>query len=589
MRPSVVGLVLSLLCTALSAIATAQAPPPTEEQPAQPAAEQAPAENPTPAEQPAQPAEAQPQPAQPAEQHPAEAQPAAQPAAQQPPTEHPTEPGTPPAAAATSPEDGEPIEEDTPEDLPDEGIDENAPVEGDDDGGADDAPEESGNVAHAGRMTRAQYLVALRRVLGVVEARTVARFQARIEAKQAESLARIATILVLLPLLGLFLFFMPFGLSRKHPGKMGVLFRSSAIAAALFMVTGYLFAAVLLVLRIVQTTASNQVNPQIAIIRGAFSSLTNNIDKLSRIGPRLLEPTMQQLADQPEEGNLALALLENAQRFRRDVDVFQNVASFFKWVSGLLGFLPNLLAVIAVALFAWTVRHVFIDIVRMPSEAASGSQGAVSGVAKGTVKRLGRELQVTFFQVLALFVITLLVGVLLNLTVAPAISSFLAEVIATFLYVQSVRGISRFMVYFALISTLVFLLLNVALSVVASTLFLGKTQKIFREKFHDGVPFKAHARFFKWGLIAVVWALVLPLIYVYIADRAIDAGVDQLVGRSPPWTTALVIVPAALLGGWLLVFWAARGLKAIKFIATYKRDTSQSPAPATLATESASP
>ena len=52
---------------------------------------------------------------------------------------------------------------------------------------------------------------------------------------------------------------------------------------------------------------------------------------------------------------------------------------------------------------------------------------------------------------------------------------------------------------------------------------------------------------------------------------AIHWGIEKIAGRSPPWTTVLGYVPAALLVGWFFVFWAARGFKSITFLAKYKR------------------
>ena len=132
------------------------------------------------------------------------------------------------------------------------------------------------------------------------------------------------------PLAGLLLLFLPLFLMGKYPGKGGTLAKTSVYAAGIFVLTGYLFVGVLLGFRYVQATVSNEVNPKVAITRGAFSALRGNINKMYRIGPRLLEPTMQQLTRQQEDGNLALMLLDNASQFRHDVDVFLTVGRAFK-------------------------------------------------------------------------------------------------------------------------------------------------------------------------------------------------------------------------------------------------------------------
>jgi Na+/proline symporter len=120
---------------------------------------------------------------------------------------------------------------------------------------------------------------------------------------------------------------------------------------------------------------------------------------------------------------------------------------------------------------------------------------------------------------------------------------------------------------------------------VVNVLFLGKVQKIFKRRFHDKVPLGLHKRFWGWGTLALVWAQVLPLIFVAVAESGIDKLIDKLTeGASaeaaPPWGAILLSGPAILVFGFIVVFWAARGLAAVKFVMKYKpQDVGATPAP----------
>jgi hypothetical protein len=111
--------------------------------------------------------------------------------------------------------------------------------------------------------------------------------------------------------------------------------------------------------------------------------------------------------------------------------------------------------------------------------------------------------------------------------------------------------------------------------ILSAAFFLGKTQKVFQRHFHDKLPLSAHARFWKWGTASVAIAHVIPLGFMFLASWGIELIETKLIGNASgpddiPWTAVMLVGPLILVVGFLIVLWAARGMKAIAFLLKYK-------------------
>src|SRR5699024_8596673 len=113
-------------------------------------------------------------------------------------------------------------------------------------------------------------------------------------------------------------------------------------------------------------------------------------------------------------------------------------------------------------------------------------------------------------------------------------------------------------------------------AVIASmTLFLGKVQKIFQRRFNEKVPLREHKQFWKWGTVSAFLAQLVPWGYLVFATWALEKINDKLVegvesADGMPWSAILLVGPLFLVVGFGVVFWAARGFKALGFLAKYK-------------------
>jgi hypothetical protein len=384
--------------------------------------------------------------------------------------------------------------------------------------------------------------------------------------KQADRLLRVAQVLLYGSLAGVLLLGLPLVLRKRYPGQGGVLFRYSALAAVTFFLTVNLFALVLLSLQFFQGVLGALTNPPSQMAASAFTAIENNLDRLLELAPTMIEPPLAQLAAGESE-SLPLALLGNAQALRADFDAFQGIASAFRGVSGLLGSLPILLVLAAVAIFLRNVRPVLLAIVRLPEQAASGR-----ATAGQLLRQVGRtllgEVTATLLLVLVLVLVSLVSAILMSMVMDSALEAFIVYTFLNLFYAVSEPGASTGLVYASLGGTLLFALLDAAVVLAGTIFYLSTSQRIFRQRFHQRVRLRRHGRFFGWRTLALLWTQVLPLLFVLATAELIPVLLEWA-GEDPRWPVVLLSGPALIVFGFVLVFWAARGWKALSAIRTY--------------------
>ncbi len=425
---------------------------------------------------------------------------------------------------------------------------------------------------------RAEYAAALREVVAGVRGKVTEKIADKIAGKQNDRMAQIAAVLSLVSLGGLLLLGAPLVLRRRFPGQGAVLWKYSALAAVMFVLAVNLFTGVLLLMRGSQAVMGQATNPQLQVVESTFDLMYDKAPDLAEIGPVLIEPTLVGLTGESEEPVLTI-MLDNVQKLRSDFTVFTTVGTFFKRLDWLFGLLPIVMIGLAMLLFAKAAWPTLAEIVRLPGRAASGEAGAGRRVVALTLRNVWAELRATLAVIGVLFVLTVLAGILVGLVLAPAIEIFLAYLTVSLMYVQVVDQASSFWVLFSLMASIVFLAANLGVVLVTTAFFLGTSQKLFQARFREGVPLGQHRRFWLWGSAAVVWALVLPVLYILVAQE----GVAWLAGKmiaTGSWPLVLGGGPALFLLGFAVVFWAARGARGLGFIKRYQPAPPPPPAPA---------
>jgi hypothetical protein len=409
----------------------------------------------------------------------------------------------------------------------------------------------------------------------------------RMEKKMAKAagkkIAHFATGVFIFSLLGLLLLFVPLFVGRKYPGKTGVLFKYSGLAALVFFLTVNLFGGVLVVMRTTQAALGTATNPSLAIAAGTFDTLDRNAEEYITMGKELFVPTLEQLRGNSDEQPSVL-LLENGQKVIQSAKVFVGVAKMFKKLDFIFKILPIVLFGVTMILFGLAIRPTLTEIIKLPMRAAAGEEGIGREVTRKAMRRVWGELLVAVCTIAVLAVLTVLSGFVLGEIVSPALDALLGYFSRAVTYLQFVEGASSGLVFLTLFAVILFLVLNVAALIVSMSFFLGKCQKIFQAKFNEGTPIRTHARFFKLGIPAVLFVQLFPWLYAFVADKvllAIDHSLlDGVTDASQvSWHKLLLAGPAFLVLGFVLLFWAARGFKAIGFLAGYKVKPKAEPAP----------
>lgn len=414
---------------------------------------------------------------------------------------------------------------------------------------------------------------AFRKLVRISKKVVLEKMEAKMAKKAAKRMSHFALMIAGISLLGLFLLLMPLKLVKKYPGKGGLLFKYSALAAFTFFFTVNLFGGVLFGLRSVQGALAGFTNPAMAIAASTFDTLDDHAEDYIVMGKELFAPTLEQLKAHPDE-QPAVTILENGVKIVKDAKVFLSVAKMFKKVTFLLDYVPIVLFLITLILFFRAIWPTLREIILLPGRVAEGT--ATGGdVVKLAMARVFGELKATLCTIGVLAVLTLISSMVLSEIVAPAISALLEYFALCINYLQFVKDASSGLVFMALFGVILFLVLNLATLILSMAFFLGKSQKIFQARFNANVPIATHARFFKWGVPSVLWVQVFPWLFVVIAGNIlyrINASLTggELNADAISWGKLLLAGPLFLVVAYIVLFWAARGLKAIRFLQSYK-------------------
>jgi hypothetical protein len=400
------------------------------------------------------------------------------------------------------------------------------------------------------------------------------KIEVKAERKAAKKMKVFAYIVFAVSGLGIFLLLMPLFLRKKYPGQGKVLFKYSALAALVFIVTVNLFGAVLYGFRTVQTLTAKQTNPTIAIAGGTFDVLHDNAEDYAVFGKELYGPSLREMRERPDEQPEDL-LLKNGLKVVEDAKVFLSIYKMKKKINWVFSMIPVILIIVTLLLFVIAIKPTLVEIVKMPAQVASGTAGGSAGkdMMKKSMARVIGELKATVCTIGVLVVITLIAGFVLGKATRPAMAAFLEYFSTSVEYLRLVDGASSGMVFISLFGVILYLVFNVAVLILSTAFFLGKTQKIFQQRFNEGVPVSTHFRFFKWGVPSVLGIQIFPLLFAFAVAKILNAindhsGVTDI--NEVSWNKIMLMGPLFLVGLFLVVFWAARGLAAIKFLATYK-------------------
>jgi hypothetical protein len=422
-----------------------------------------------------------------------------------------------------------------------------------------------------------------RKAVRLVKKIVLAKMQKKMAKKSAQKMQQFSTGIFVMSLAGLLLLLTPLFLRKKYPGKTGMMFKYSALASLTFFLTVNLFGGVLMGMKTVQGQLGDMTNPTLAIAGGTFDTLDQNAERYITMGRELFMPTLRALEGNSDE-QPAVLILQNGQKVIKKAQVFVAMAKTFKSVSWVFGYISIILFLLTMVLFAKAIKPTLTEIIKLPARAAAGHAGVGRDVTKQAMRRIWGEMLASICTIGVLVGITLLSAFVLGQVIVPAIDTLLTYFSLAVQYLQFMEDASSGVVFLTLFAVILFLVFNLATLILSTGFFLGKTQKIFQQRFNEGVPVSTHKRFFKWGIPAVVFVQLFPLLFVLVANKCVDKINDSLVSGvldadKVPWGKLLLAGPAFLVGGYALMFWGVRGFKAIGFLFKYKVVPVRAPEP----------
>lgn len=421
--------------------------------------------------------------------------------------------------------------------------------------------------------------------------------------KEAEAQARssqyILTILGMVAVVGFFVvLLLPLRARQQNPAAGAQLWKASAVAAGTFVLTIMLLGATLLVMRTVQgQVATESTSPKMVIANGVFDVLERDefveeLSDMSRVRLDFIKTPLRRIVEggadvTPEEAERHLAvaaylsehwveqleepelrpLVKNAQMLKSHVASFKRTFAFYRKVDWLMGYVPIVLALLAVIVYMLPLRETLVAIATAPLRAAEGGDAGTFRRAMGMV---GAELKLLPFFLTAMVAFLLVTGVFLSLAVEPLIENLLNFSLMTVFYIL-VTEASSFVLYASLGGAILLLVACIAVYIVAMVFFMGSVRKILRARFHWGQAIGRYKSFWIYGVPATLAVMLFPMVYSllvqWVAIEHVLPAIDLDNGTITPFD--MLLVP---FGGLLLMFpllWAVRGFRALGYVKKY--------------------
>jgi len=454
-------------------------------------------------------------------------------------------------------------------------------------------------IANPAYVTTAQ----LQHWLGEARSKVVSGLVAKERQKQKRALSLMWSILIIIAGVGFIaVALMPLVLAKRYPDQVGALWKSSAVAALTLVVTIGLLGGALTVVRYAQgAVATESTSPKIRVAEGAFHALDRKymlegFSELSKAGLDFVKQPLARISkdkvdakqagafpaymashwiaqlNSPQMKRLIVAIhgksntaRDNIAKIKSNVGTFKSAIGLYKRVDFLLAAMPLLLALLAVLMYLLPLRHTLVDIATTPARAAQAAGGL--DAVSGAMTTVYAEVKSTLPFIGSMLVLLPVVGLFLAYAVNPLVQMLLANAVLSVFYIATAH-VSTLVLFVGLLSVMVLLVMCLATYLAALTFALGTLRKIFRARFHHGRSLKEFAPFWKWGSLSLLLLLVLPLVYSLAAHWAYLQHVHGA-GDLPLPGKYLIVVPLLSMLLYPVVFWAARGVKATRYIMAY--------------------
>ncbi len=415
----------------------------------------------------------------------------------------------------------------------------------------------------------ADYAETLRFKIEEVRGPVVSELKSTLNRQQTERSNVMLRIMWGLTLVGLVMLGAPLVLVWRYGiRKLPTLAGYSIISAGLFIIVGSVLVGLYAITRYTSGLVSTAYNPQLSITESMFSFLISRSESLAEIGPTVVEPTIQAMAEGPTSSALQI-ILENSESFSSTLNVFVILARLAQGINILFSFLPLALLLVAFVLFVRNSIPTMKEIIKLPGRAAQGQPRAARTTARLAIKNIKVELVYALAVIAVLLALTVIIATVGRGAIEPALEIILNYIIAAMIYVQTEAGAQPGLILFCTGIALIFLVMVLAITTLAAVLFLWRASNVLRAVTQSGVGIRSERSFWLRGTGGLIWAMFVPVIYALAASPVISLW-GQWAVDTRTWGVMFGLMPLALVAGFFVAFWAGNGFKTLMFVRRYQ-------------------
>ena len=428
--------------------------------------------------------------------------------------------------------------------------------------------------------------------LGQGKVKVIGKIREKEIAGQAKAFERMLMILGILAAGGLlFILLRPLFIGKKYPEHKSLLWKASVFAALTFVLTIASLGVTLLVMRTVQGAVMvDSTSPKMRLANAVFDVLekTKQVEMLSALSQERLDfiktplqAVVRETGELAQQENFAAyvaehwatliqepelkSLAKNVKMLKEHSEEMKSALGFFRKVDWIMGYVPILLALLAVLLYLLPMKETLVEIVNAPVKAARGDDPNAFAAAIHTIK--GEfKLIVPYLVVMLLFLP--IVGIFIALAMEPIVELLLGYLFQTVWYILGADA-SALVLDLSLGGVILLLVVALVIFILAMGQLLGTLRKILRARFHWGQPLATFGRFFKWAPLASLCVLAFPVLYAYAVHYVAFEIIDPKIDFAALTSMDMLGLPVAGFVLFPILFWALRGFKLMKFVGKY--------------------
>lgn len=359
---------------------------------------------------------------------------------------------------------------------------------------------------------------------------------------------------------------------RREGTRLATPFGYVALAAGLVFFGMSLLAGTLLATERLQALAGRGAAPNLTAMTATLDALDDGAEQVERFGPAVVTPLLRDLGagdTTPLPAAFVGAVGRHAPDAEGHAPTFETAAVMARALDAGAQHVPAALVLLVVLVFLSALRPTLREILEMPARASSDEAHVAEAVRRSVLIRVARELGVTLVLALSTTALAFASTVAVSAVVRPATRVLLHYTLAAGDWMKA-GGASSPAILGGLSAGIVFVGLSAIFVVAGCVAFVDKTHRLLQQRAHERAALPPHADFWRWAPSGVALVLILPAVFGHTISALVEGPLDRTLARGAiGQTTFFATAPLLLVLGFVIVFWAARGFRAIGFIARY--------------------